>query len=303
VSLCIIDKSGKWWLADEFTVSSEGSPMLVPALGTGRLATVPFKKVIEPDVILPILHGENGEDGTVQGLAELLHVPIVGPSMLSALLAMDKDVTKRLLKQAGIPVVDWITIRSNDPVPEFDEVKNQLGMPVFIKPAATGSSYGVSKVTGENEYSKAVQESFKYGDKVLIEKAIKGRELEVSVLGNRKAEATAPGEVRTREEFYNYYAKYDESSGTEFDLPAKNLDQAEIEKIRTLAIQAYKAVEGRGMSRVDFFLSESGEIYVNEINTIPGFTGMSVYPKLWESEGLSYNELIEKLVMLALEDE
>lgn len=298
--LVYIDRSGKWWLVPEVGPHHSNCPQLVPVLGTGKLVTIPEGTVVHPDVILPVLHGSGGEDGSVQGLAKLLHVPVVGPSILGASVTMDKDATKRLLKQAGIPVVDWLVWCVDDEPLAYADAKSQLGSSVFVKPASAGSSVGVSRVTKESEFKPALQAAANYDSKVIIEPAIDGREIEVAVLGNYQPSVSSPGEVRSGSGFYDYDAKYAADSESEVLVPA-DLEEPVAKRMRDLARQAYEATDGRGMARVDFLLDESGEAYVNEINSIPGFTNISMYPKLWRERGLGYSALIDKLIELAIE--
>jgi D-alanine-D-alanine ligase len=301
ISLCHIDREGRWWLVDgiDDTTVLHGKPQLVPVLGTGQFITIPNKTVVKPDVILPILHGTYGEDGGVQGLAAHMHIPIAGPGITGAVLTIDKDITKRLLRLADVHVVDWITHRIGDELPNFDEVAEKLGNPVFVKPARAGSSVGVSRVTNAEEFKRAVDEAKAYDSKLLIERTASGRELEVAVLGNIDPEATVAGEIKTNADFYTYYAKYDPASAAEVVVPAEDVDDDTQTKLKETALKVYGLLECKGMARVDFFLADDGTITVNEVNTIPGFTNISMYPKLWKHEGLNYSQLVEKLIELA----
>lgn len=301
VYLCYIDKHGKWWLSDTVDDDTQGKPQLLPELGAGQFTTIPYASIISPDVILPILHGKNGEDGTVQGLAALMHIPIAGPSLMGAAITMDKEVTKRLLRAAEVPVVDWELYRTYEEKPNFNDVRTRLGSPVFVKPSNAGSSVGVNKADNETSFDNALQEAAKHDVKVLVERAVIGREIEVAVLGNEQPEASAAGEIRPNDEFYSYQAKYSAASAAEVVIPAEGIDEELQNRIRQMAIEAYRATECRGMARVDFFLTEGGDLYVNEINSIPGFTNISMYPKLWRHEGLGYPLLIERLIYLAVE--
>lgn len=300
VSLGLIDRSGHWWLVDSIEGDHMGCPQLVPVLGQARFVTIPETRVLHPDVILPILHGRQGEDGTVQGLAKLLHIPMVGPSLLSAALTMDKELTKRVLRETGVPVVDWLTWRTWEPAPSYQTVVTQLGSEVFVKPANAGSSVGVSKVHDETEYDAALDEAARHDRKVLIERSIKGREIELAALGNGEARITHPGEIIPGAEFYSYDDKYSATSTSRAVVPA-DLDDTVVDALRDYAHRAYVATLGQGMARLDFFVTEQGDIYLNEINSIPGFTNISMYPKLWRHEGLSYPALIDRLIALALE--
>lgn len=260
----------------------------------------PYNKNI--DVVFPVLHGPYGEDGTVQGLLRLMGVPYVGADVLGSAVGMDKDVMKRLLRDAGLPVVRFIPVRQHERGRySFVEVKKELGLPFFVKPANLGSSVGVSKVTNSEEYEKAVQEAFQFDRKILLEQGVDAREIECSVLGNEEKIASLPGEVIPTHEFYDYEAKYLDENGAALQIPAK-LPQRLIKKMKGLAIQACTVLCADGMARVDFFLERgTNEVYLNEINTIPGFTNISMYPKLWEASGISYTELIDRLIQLAFE--
>jgi D-alanine-D-alanine ligase len=253
------------------------------------------------DVIFPVLHGPFGEDGTVQGLLKLANVPFVGAGVLGSALGMDKDVMKRLLREAGIPIARFIaTSRYSSEEIDFDYAQGRLGLPLFIKPANLGSSVGIHKVKDREGFERAVSDAFNYDNKIVIEEYIAGREIECSVLGNNNPIASVPGEVLPRHEFYSYEAKYLDENGAVLEIPAKV--SAEIsDSMRQLAIRTFSVLCCEGMARVDFFLRNDSEIIVNEINTIPGFTEISMYPKLWEATGVSYRDLIDKLIELALE--
>ncbi|MCC7160788.1 D-alanine--D-alanine ligase [Candidatus Nomurabacteria bacterium] len=250
------------------------------------------------DVVFPVMHGPFGEDGSMQGLLKLLNMPFVGPSVLGSAVGMDKDVTKRILRDAGIPVGKFITIRKVSEI-NFQKAKRELGLPLFIKPANMGSSVGVSKVRNENEFKKALVEAFKYDTKVIIEENIAGREIECALLGNDVSMASIPGEIIANQDFYSYDAKYIDT-GSVAEIPAK-IDKKTSKKIQELAIKTFQVLNCEGLSRVDFFLKKNGEVLVNEINTIPGFTNISMYPKLWEASGIPVPKLLDRLVELAFE--
>jgi len=260
------------------------------------------------DVVFPVLHGTFGEDGTVQGLLELAGVPYVGGGVLCSALAMDKIAFKDVVQAHGLPIPDyvWTTRRRwlAEPDVILDEAEAKLGYPVFTKPANLGSSVGICKCHNREELRKGVDEAAHYDRRLLIEWAVPAaREIEVSVLGNEHPKASVPGEIIPRREFYDYVAKYLAEGEEESDLliPAP-LDEATTRDIQDLAIRAYRAIDGAGMARVDFLLSrETGELYLNEINTIPGFTSISMYPKLWEATGVSYAQLLDWLVDLAVD--
>lgn len=308
-----VDKKGKWLLADssKFLLNS-GNPKLIKLSNetsqsvalvpqsAGRIAnldTHESDKFI--DVVFPILHGPFGEDGTMQGLLKLANIPFVGASVLGSAVGMDKDVMKRLLRDAEIPIGKFLTCKEKD-IPTYEDAVKNLGLPFFVKPANMGSSVGVSKVSEEKDFDKAIREAFKYDRKILIEENIKGREIECSVLGNDDPIASVPGEVISNHDFYSYEAKYIDKHGATLEIPAKLSDEI-IKKVQAFAVKTFKILSCEGLGRVDFFLKENGDVLVNEINTIPGFTSISMYPKLWEASGISYTELIDRLIQLALE--
>ncbi len=300
ITTCLIDQQGSWWLQETIDDDHTGSQQLLPVLGQQKFITLPDHKIIQPDVILPILHGKNGEDGTVQGLALLLGIPCVGPSLLSAAVTMDKDMTKRLLEHAGIPVVPWKTWLVHNQEPTYETIANELGADVFVKPASAGSSIGVSHVTSGEAWSEILKRAAEHSEMVLIEKAVRGREIEVAVLGNHHPRATSPGEIIAGEDFYSYEDKYGTESTSQVSIPA-DISEPVQHQLKEYALRAYEVTECRGMARVDFFLTEAGEVFLNEINSIPGFTNISMYPKLWRHEGITYPELISQLIDLALE--
>ncbi len=308
-----IDKKGGWHIQDQqhqleatsrslITAGSDESALtLLP--GKGELIDTKGKSSLEPiDVALPILHGPRGEDGTIQGFLELANIPYVGPGVLGSAVGMDKDVMKRLLRDAGIPITDFEVFKSSqkDTIKAL-EVFDTLGTPVFVKPANMGSSVGVKKAASAEELKIAIDEAFMYDTKVLIEAAVEGDEIECAVLGNEHPQASVVGRIIPREgDFYSYEAKYVDENGAILEIPAQipsNLS----EQAQTLAVKAFEVLACEGMARVDMFATKSGKILVNEINTIPGFTKISMYPKLWEASGISYSQLISKLISLALE--
>ena len=311
-----IDKEGRWFMNEHSMklLNSDNPKMIQLAGSENEVALTPTGKssqllnlkknapVSGIDVIFPVLHGPYGEDGTIQGLAKLANIPCVGPGILGSAVGMDKDVMKRLLRDAKIPNAKFVTLtnRNRNEFP-YDKIKSILGSVVFVKPANLGSSVGISKAKDEPTYNKAIEEAFKYDLKVVVEEEIKGREIECAVLGNEDPQASALGEIIPQEEFYSYSAKYLNEKGALLEIPAKVSKQTE-EKMKEMAVQAFKVLECVGMSRVDMFLTANEKIYINEINTIPGFTKISMYPKLWEHSSLSYSELIDKLIMFAMED-
>ena len=277
------------------------------ALGTGSgsrpAETLPIPTtdrapaaLAEVDVVLPILHGPFGEDGTVQGLLELADVPYVGAGVAASSLCMDKDLFKKVMRDSGIPVAEHVALRLGD------EIENPFGYPVFVKPARLGSSVGITKVHHEGELAPAVELARQHDEKVLVEEFVPGMEVECGVLGNRVPPpiASLPGRIDTLDhEWYDFASKYDEG-GMELIVPPE-LPQETIERIQQLSVDSFIASECEGMARVDFFVREGGEVVVNELNTIPGFTATSVYAKLFEASGIPYPELLDRLVDLALE--
>jgi len=252
------------------------------------------------EVAFPVLHGPLGEDGTVQGFLKLMGIPFVGPSVLGSAIGMDKDVQKRLLRDAGIPVAKFVVVRIQDrDTISFAEAKKKLGLPMFVKPANAGSSVGVHKVKNEKDFAGAIEDAFKYDRKILIEEGIVGQEIECAVLGNEDPIASVPGEVKPNHEFYSYEAKYIDENGALLEIPAKLSPQL-TKEVQETALATFKVLECEGMSRVDCFVTPDGRVLVNEINTIPGFTKISMYPKLWAASGVSYPALLDRLIALAL---
>lgn len=308
-----IDKSGRWFMPNQSNfLSNSNDPKLIKLnVSNNAIALIPqscgqitnlnssktFPKI---DVVFPILHGTFGEDGTIQGLLKLANVPFVGASILGSAVGMDKDVMKRLLRDAGIPIGKFITLKKEEAIPAYSTIKKQLGEIVFIKPANMGSSIGVSKVHNKKEFFAAIKKAFNYDIKILIEEFIKGREIECAILGNENPVASVAGEIIAHHEFYSYDAKYIDEHGASLEIPAK-ISAPTLKQVQNLAVKTFKVLNCEGMGRVDFFLRENGEVIVNEINTIPGFTKISMYPKLWEASGISYTHLIDKLIQLAIE--
>ena len=250
------------------------------------------------DVVFPVLHGTFGEDGTVQGLLELADLPYVGAGVLGSAAAMDKDVTKRLCAERGLPVVEYLAFARGEA--DAEEVERRFGYPVFVKPANLGSSVGISKARDRGALEAAIELAARFDRKVIVERAIEGRELECSVLGNDKPETSLPCEILPSRDFYDYEDKY-VLNQTGFRVPAE-LPEEQTGELRRLAAAAYRAVECAGMARVDFLLeSSTGKLFINEVNTIPGFTSISMYPKMWQHCGVSYTELIGRLIALAIE--
>ncbi|OGZ98277.1 MAG: D-alanine--D-alanine ligase A [Candidatus Sungbacteria bacterium RIFCSPHIGHO2_02_FULL_47_11] len=312
-----IDKKGRWHQAStaQFLLHSENpkliklnqrgeSTAIVPTNTRGQLINLSRRETARSlDIVFPILHGPFGEDGTVQGLLKLMNIPFVGAGVLGSAVGMDKDVMKRLLRDAGIPTAKFLVrskVNQKRLKPNFKQIKNSFGVPFFVKPANLGSSVGIHKVKSEKEFLPALEDAFGYDLKVLIEEYIPGREIECAVLGNENPIASVPGEIIPQHEFYSYEAKYIDENGALFEIPAK-LPRVAVKKIQDMALRAFKALCCEGMARVDFFLKKDGTVILNEINTIPGFTKISMYPKLWEASGISYSKLIDSLIKLALE--
>ena len=284
-----IDKAGRWELASGDRALGATSVETLPVVAhSGATATLG-----QVDVVLPILHGPFGEDGTVQGLLELAGVPYVGAGVAASALCMDKDLFKAVLRDRGIPVARNVTLR------EGDDPAHGFEYPVFVKPARLGSSVGISKVRDENELQAAVELARRHDDKVLIEEGIDGIEVECGVLGNRDPIASVVGEIVAHADWYDYSAKYDEG-GMDLIVPARISAESDAE-VQRLAVDSFVATECEGMARIDFFVRPDGQVVVNEINTIPGFTSTSVYAKLFEAAGIPYAELLDRLIALALE--
>ena len=251
------------------------------------------------DAVFPVLHGTNGEDGTIQGLLELAEVPYVGSGVLGSSVAMDKDVAKHLLRDAGIVVARWVTLHRGDVI-DLDAIGKKLGWPVFVKPARLGSSVGVSKARNPVELEAALELAFRYDTKILIEEYISGDEVECSVLGNDEPKASVVGKIIPRHEFYSYEAKYLDPEGAALEIPAK-IPDAVAQQVRQISMHVFQILNLSGFARVDSRIHNGTEIIVNEANTIPGFTNISMFPKLWEASGLPYRELITRLIELAME--
>jgi len=286
-----------------------------PLLSARKLATGPsfpflpweagkLPARLRADIYFPVLHGPSGEDGTLQGLLEMADVPYVGAGVLASAAGMDKEVMKILFTSAGVPVVRYTTIHDSDWRRDrqciLSRLEEEFELPFFVKPANLGSSVGISKVKTRAEVARALEKAFRYDRKILVEAAVEGREVECSVLGNDDPRASLPGEVIPFREFYDYRDKYLEGK-TEFRIPAP-LSEAKTAEVQRLAVAAFRAVGCSGMARIDFFLEkETEKVYVNEINTIPGFTEISMYPKLWEASGIPFPRLVEELIRLGLE--
>jgi len=303
-----IDKKGQWSTNTALNGSMPKFPLTIDQftdvlsinLSGDQQFFVQSKDTSLPiDLFFPILHGPYGEDGTIQGLFRSLNIPFVGCDVLGSSVGMDKDVMKRLLLEAGIPIGKYLSSHRGS-IPTFEEVKAELALPFYVKPANMGSSVGITKVEEKDSYDQAVNEAFKYDRKIIFEENIVGLELECAVLGNRNAKASAVGRITALHEFYTYESKYLDDKGYELEIPAK-IGEQEYEEIRVMAIRVFEALEAEGLGRVDIFMKEDGSIIVNEINTLPGFTSISMYPMLWKEMGVSYAKLIDQLISLGLE--
>ena len=316
VLIIAIDKNGAWFLGNSSELLEnthdvrqvtfkKNLPTALPQTGSSGDENLTAKEqsgneLAEVDVFFPITHGKLGEDGALQGLLELLGKPYVGADVYGSAICMDKDVTKRLLQHHGIPVSRYKLLRNPEDL-SFEDAVRELGNTLFVKPCREGSSLGVSKVRNADEYHVALQQAFAADRKVLVEEAISGREIECSVLGNDSPEAASVlGEIVPLREFYSYEAKYVDDDGAELKIPAEIDPQVSL-KIRKAAVESFLITECRGMARVDFFLREDNTFILNEINTLPGFTKISMFPKLWDSSGLPYAELLDRLIELAQE--
>jgi D-alanine-D-alanine ligase len=337
-----IDKKGRWLLNDMSTIESSTQslpvydnapsvilppnptvagvanlvPLSVPmsttmsatagVTGASSVSRVASSSII--DVVFPVMHGPLCEDGSIQGLLELTDLPYVGCGVLGSAVGMDKDVAKRLARDAGLPIVPWVAVKKEswerNPSLTAEQVKSQLGYPCFVKPANMGSSVGVHKVKEANELDAALKDAFQYDSKILIEKAINAREIEVAVLENPEAGlpplASTAGEITPTHEFYSYESKYLDENGAALKIPA-GLSPQQMDQVRATAQKVFTVLECEGMARVDFFVEKvTGELFFNEVNTIPGFTSISMYPKMWEASGIPYQELLSRLIDLAI---
>jgi D-alanine-D-alanine ligase len=308
-----ITKDGRWLVGTGAVkmlpeVLKSGDRVMLPA-DPSAAALVPVgvgsgQPSVTVDVMFPVLHGTFGEDGTVQGLLELAGLPYVGAGVLASSVGMDKDVQKRLFEQAGIPIVPYMAVRrsewEHDRVKVLREIKKKFRFPLFVKPATLGSSVGMTRVKAAHEISAAMDHAAEFALKIMVERGVNGREIEVSVLGNDDVRASIPGEIVPHRAFYDYTAKYLEG-GTELVIPAA-LSKKQVATFQDYAVRSFRAIDGTGMARCDFFLERhTGKIFINELNTIPGFTSISMYPKLWEASGLPYSQLIDRLIELALQ--
>ena len=261
-------------------------------------------RVEKIDVLFPVLHGPYGEDGTIQGLFEISQIPYVGCGVLASSVGMDKLICKKVFSQIGLPQVDYTYTTkwefNMNKENELNKIEDKLNYPIFVKPANLGSSVGISKATNRDELLFGIEEALKYDSRIVLEQGIDAREIEVAVLGNEDVKASIAGEIKPAKDFYDYEDKYINGAST-YDIPA-NIKNEDMDNIRKMAVEAFKGIDGKGLSRVDFFIDKnSGEIFINEINTLPGFTNISMYPKMWEATGLEYTNLIDSIIELALE--
>ncbi len=311
-----ITREGKWIYfsgtnyemlpADTWVTQADNCPAAIsPVCGQGLLLFHPDGvEEIALDVVFPVLHGENGEDGAVQGLMQLAKIPCVGPDVAASAVSMDKTLTKLVIDHAAIPQAKWYLVRAKCLENRLDnvaaEIESRFSYPVFVKPAGTGSSVGVSKAADRDALIKALLEAAKFDQKILVEEFIHGREIEVAVMGNESPVASVCGEIDSGAEFYDYEAKYVTDTSVAY-IPARISQETE-EKVRNYAVKAYSALGCRGLSRVDFFVTYADDsIVLNEVNTLPGFTSISMYPKLFAASGIPYEELIDTLLRLAME--
>ncbi|MDR0713344.1 MAG: D-alanine--D-alanine ligase [Bacteroidales bacterium] len=275
-----------------YICNKNGRPAIIHLQDNREMATF--------DVAFPMIHGAFGEDGVLQGFLKSMDIPFVGPDVLASAVAMDKDVTKRLLKEAHIPVAASFTLlKHRSSCLSYEEAREKLGWPLFVKPANAGSSVGVSKATDQSSYDRAVAEAFRFDNKILVEEAVLGKEVECAVLGNEQPASSIVGEIVPTEDFYSYDAKYLIADGAKMKIPA-DIEPSVADAIRQTAVEACRVIACEGMARVDFLLRNDGSFVLNEINTLPGFTAISMYPKLWEHTGISCRNLITKLVELAV---
>ena len=311
ITLIGIDRDGRWyhdvdaqWLLGDPAAPDKlkaAVPLMLQPGADAQLMTANHEALPPLDVVLPVLHGTYGEDGAVQGLLRMTGIPFVGSGVLGSAVSMDKDLMKRLLVQADIPTSPWVSCRRWEQerfTPAY--VQEHIGdYPWFVKPANLGSSVGIHKIKGPQDFAAAVEDAFRYDHKILIEKGLDCREIECAVLGNETPQVSVPGEIQVQAEFYSYEAKYIDDDGAILHIPAALSDEL-VATIQVMALKTYQVLEAEGLARVDCFLTPEGEVFMNEINTLPGFTRISMYPKLWEASGIGYSELLDRLIDLAL---
>jgi D-alanine-D-alanine ligase len=303
-----ISQEGEWMTGEEaifYLAERVKQPLTdvmhdLPQVRSYRGSSFPNDVFAKVDVVFPVLHGTYGEDGTMQGMLEMFQLPYVGAGVLASATGMDKAISKVLFQHAGLPQAKYLVFTQEKSETIIAQVEEKRGYPCFVKPANLGSSVGISKATDRERLSEAVATAFQYDSKIVVEEFVPAREIEVAVLGNEHPKASPPGEIVSSNDYYDYEAKYI-SGESKMVIPA-HLPTDIIERIQEMAITAYQAINSSGLSRVDFFLHrETGEIFINEINTMPGFTAFSMYPKMWESAGLSYTDLISELIELGMD--
>lgn len=311
VALIAVDREGQWHLGTPELppeASARGEVVHLPAAPNDQqlvsAGSAPLGPAARLDVVFPIIHGRGGEDGSLQGLLEMAGVPYVGSGVLGSAVQMDKEISKRLLRAAGLPVLPWALVRAaaldEDAEEAAQRALHEIGLPLFVKPANQGSSVGIARVDEASALLPALREAARYDEKILCERAVDAREIEVALLGLDPIEASVPGEIRTRRDFYDYVAKYVDED-TELLIPAP-LEPEQTRRAQELAVEAMRLLEGEGFGRADFLMErETGELYLNELNSLPGFTEGSMFPRLWEASGLSYPALLDRLIELALE--
>lgn len=309
-----ITREGEWIQGETLTEPVKHSEFLRLVVGdVQQMATEEGQRSVgirispaaiqsENAVIFPVLHGPNGEDGTVQGLFEVLDMPYVGCGVLASAAGMDKIISKQLFQQAGLPQVPYVPVTKFDWQNQQEEIlqrcEGSLIYPMFVKPANMGSSVGITKATNHEELMASIEKAFEYDSRVVVEQGIEAREVEVAILGNSDVHASIPGEIVKKVDFYDYEEKYINNS-VELNIPA-DLSEELVERLQEYAATAFRALDGSGLSRCDFFVTSNNEVYINEVNTMPGFTQFSMYPLLWEHAGLKYSDLVEELIQLAL---
>ena len=287
---------------DAMPTASDARMRFAPAEAEGTMSAAHGADALRPldlDVAFPMLHGQNGEDGRIQGLLEALGLPYVGAGVLASASGMDKEVTKRLLRDAGLPIVPFVIARWGAH-PDYAEVVGKIGKTLFVKPANSGSSVGTSKAETEDEYHAALDEAFRFDHKVIVETAITGREIECAVIGNEEPKTAVLGEIVSTAQFYTYEAKYQNADEARMQVPA-DLPETVSDRLRGLAVDVYRVLSCEGMARVDFFVTPAYEVFVNEVNTIPGFTSRSMFPVMWDHSGLPIGDLLDTLIQLALD--
>ncbi len=299
IEICYIDESGTWWLLDEFseTIETKNSPQLAPVLGRASFMTLPNKRIIKPDVILPLLHGKSGEDGSVQALGQLLGVPVVGSGMTTSAVCMDKIMTKRALEASNLAVVPYRVHRKAEQVPDFNKLSLSLGVPVFVKPAKSKSSIGVSRVYSEEELDAALKLAHQYDDTVIIEQVVSARELVVAALGDvPDYRISSVGEIAVEADgLHSFELKNDVVT----IIPA-DIDPTESEAIKMLASKVYEVLGCSGLARIDFLLEQDNTLHINEISVAPELNHTGMYAKLWRHDGMKYPQLIDDLIATAI---